>query len=641
MQGGDAQTLPPYSFSHDNSSRFYLRCPLLRSGALALEVMLSHRTLFALLVLLALASRLHATNLTPTLSAQSTNSNSGQGTVSYAGHTITYSYNWVFTGFNSSNQAVFTTINQTAKDDLGYAGNISWGWTGTSSAGANAGSSVGLAVGTYYVTPKIFDSALGLSGSGGSYVPGTTQTVVITYEREVYYNLPDAVVPVYWVFTDANGNVIAHETQQPGPGYQKVVSMGNTSGSVTAQAVTVDPNNQSEVCVYAYSTDSQTWIPIDVGPINIDGSLPSGTGPSTGLVASQTSQVSNFGISSGATPAPSQAISPVVATQTVTDPNTGLTHTLNPPTVQTSAVGTATVPTTSGTALDTQTATNLSNNQVSAINSAASRVVSAIQAKSSGSSGSGSGTDNAGIESRLDTGNTNTAAIKADLDPLKAILAPTTPFSVSGASSAASAAGSGAATYGGVTPNSSSSERVTLGSSGPGVIGSAVSIGSSSVSLDMSTTYSGANGILLWGRALILWAAVAMVIRRASKTVTGYLVGLSSVNAQSSTSGSENLVPGVSQSKSIASAGLAVTVMMSGAAAVIGLANTYFASQGGSVSSLFGSVDLTGAGSGLVLLNRYIPIAGLITLGFMDALFPFAVAPIYLGTAAVLKFMSI
>jgi len=264
------------------------------------------------------------------------------------------------------------------------------------------------------------------------------------------------------------------------------------------------------------------------------------------------------------------------------------------------------------------------------------------------SGGGGSGTDMTGTNSRLDTVNQNlsTANEKAErtataTEGIKNLLRPSETFDTSGALTSASSAATGAAAYDGPSVSSAraSVSKATGGAPNLGTL----TVGGSSVSFSFANfgSFEGAHDVLVYARGLILIALVVWLLRECGQDTSKFIIGLTSVNAQDSTTGVENMLPGISQTKIYAAAAAAVTVIVAAAAAMILAANSFASYYGVTVESLFANLDLTSLGAGIAILDTVVPVVPIIQILLFRAAFPYVLTPMFVAAASALKFIKI
>jgi len=112
--------------------------------------------------------------------------------------------------------------------------------------------------------------------------------------------------------------------------------------------------------------------------------------------------------------------------------------------------------------------------------------------------------------------------------------------------------------------------------------------------------------------------------------------------------GIEDFAPGVPQGKVLLLATGIVTAAAGACAVILSMINGDLAGSAGLASGAASSVvssgttlDLSILGSGVALVNRYVPCALIIELSVLRLLFPYAVIPVYASAASLIRFLSI
>lgn len=186
-----------------------------------------------------------------------------------------------------------------------------------------------------------------------------------------------------------------------------------------------------------------------------------------------------------------------------------------------------------------------------------------------------------------------------------------------------------------------SAPSISGGGSTPGTISEWEVTPGHTVTLSLgagSGVWSDADALLLECRPLILWALVVWFIWQTSKTLTVYIAALPQVGQAESNTGIENLVPGVSQGKTWGAAAIIVGVVLGMVAASLAIVDTWATSHGLGIGALFQAVDMSAVGGAFGLLDRYLPLVPMVSLGVMRAGLPYFVAPLYVVAASVIKF---
>lgn len=216
--------------------------------------------------------------------------------------------------------------------------------------------------------------------------------------------------------------------------------------------------------------------------------------------------------------------------------------------------------------------------------------------------------------------------------------------SAGGISSARSAAGA-AGSYSGPAPDTGNAVTTTFTSSPSGspIPTQTLHVGSVDVTIGALPGWSdNAMSILHAARPLLLIALCVWFIRSSSDTVERYVIGLGNAGSGGSALvGVENVVPGVTQAKHLASATAIVVVGLAACAAVVALVDTVGNRYGVGLSALFNAFDLSSLGSAVGWIDGFVPVAASSALVILRAGVGYLAAPIYLTAASLSRFLHV
>ena len=572
---------------------------------------------------------LHAQIVSGTANAGGVNYYYDSGTVNNgAGTTATYNTYWTVA---SQGSTVIFVPNSSVRDSHGNTGSVAFGWTGTASAGANAGQNIGLAPGTYNVTNGIITGYLGTgTGPQGGWI-GSTKTVVVSLVKTTTFGpLPVSSVPVYWVWTDQSGNVIQTFGQMPGTSPVVAVQSQNgttSSDSITCKSYYVDPSNLNETGTWAYNFGTSSWQFLDSGPINPDGSVVTGSQQASTAVTINTQ-------SEGEPSNPNAVASNVVPVSNQVTATNGTTTVSLQSSTATTVTPQTTVPS-SGTALDTATATNLNNSLVNAIATGNAAIVDAIAKQGANSSGGG-GTDNAGIESRQDTGNGHLGSIDTKMTDVQtlAVAANTAKAANPTTSAMQSAGASEAATESASVPSYTPPTTTPTTATPTFTIHMPAAFGGATV--DFNPFESGRlNNVAAGIRAATLWLVLVLYGIDCWKVLTVYITGVGSVRQAEGNS----VAAGTgAQATALVAAGLisvAIVVALTGLFAL--LADIGF----GSVASIFTASQPWASmpAQAVWMLDQVVPVSAVSLSLVGRIIFRASAGKIFLVCAAVVRYI--
>lgn len=254
--------------------------------------------------------------------------------------------------------------------------------------------------------------------------------------------------------------------------------------------------------------------------------------------------------------------------------------------------------------------------------------------------GSGDGAKLDAIKTSVDAVGTKIDTSNNHLDVVEKIVTGTHP-SQTGYDNAskvtqAQAAANSVAAYSGVKPTVGGALSVSI--PGSGNWGN-ITVAGTNLIFGVGGMRSDLDALMVAGRSLILVALCLGFCKTSSGLVTKYTIALPQVVAQDTGFGPENVVPGGSQAKTYATAAVAVGVIFTGAAAIVALVDTFVTYYGGGIASIFSGISMPAA-SMAGQLDRYVPLAAALGLTVMSVALPYVVSPMYLATAAVLRFIK-
>lgn len=254
-----------------------------------------------------------------------------------------------------------------------------------------------------------------------------------------------------------------------------------------------------------------------------------------------------------------------------------------------------------------------------------------------GSIGGGGATDMTGVHSRLDTANTHLEKLSKMADGTHPSQ---TSFNNDTQLSDANAKAGAVTAYAGKKPTVSNALSVSMPGSATAKWGNwNKSVGNFTPSFSVASVDPEMDSLMQAGRALLLVACCIGFCKLASYYVTKYTVAMPQVLAQDTGFGPENIGPGVSQAKTYATAAAAVSIIFIGMAAIVALVDTYVAYYGGGITSIFAAINFPAA-SVAGMLDRYVPLSAMLGLTVLGAALPYVVAPMFLATAGVLRFIK-
>lgn len=205
------------------------------------------------------------------------------------------------------------------------------------------------------------------------------------------------------------------------------------------------------------------------------------------------------------------------------------------------------------------------------------------------------------------------------------------------ASAQAAAAAVGA--YTGTKPSVAGAPAISVPGD-PGDWGQGIQVGNTTITFGAGRLPANYETMMVAGRSLLLVALCLGFMRQASRTLTDYTVALPQVQTQDTGMGPENIGPGVSQAKTYATAAVAVGVIFTGAASIVALIDTFVTYYGGGITSILGSGASLSSLSAIGALDRYVPVAAGLGLSLLGVALPYVVAPMYLATAGILRFIK-
>lgn len=194
--------------------------------------------------------------------------------------------------------------------------------------------------------------------------------------------------------------------------------------------------------------------------------------------------------------------------------------------------------------------------------------------------------------------------------------------------------------YGGPQPSGSAAVVVPTTGSSPELATWHIGDNAIHVSLVPTSEWRAADTLLRNCRSLLVFAALVAFAWSCSRVINEYVTALPQVGQAEANVGVENLIPGVSQGKTWGAAALIVGAIMVACGAIVVILNTWMSNAGYGITALFGGQNLGPLGIGLAYLDAYVPVAIIFQLGVLRAGFSFLVAPIYLGTASLMKFLK-
>lgn len=256
-----------------------------------------------------------------------------------------------------------------------------------------------------------------------------------------------------------------------------------------------------------------------------------------------------------------------------------------------------------------------------------------------GGSGTGSGTGEGGTN----TDGEKLDAIDGKLAGITDLLEGDPDFDpVTAGQNAKTASESGVPGYTGDTPGTGP-VNVPVPTDLPGVLATAY-IGGHAIPFGFGNAigmFSGADSVLVAGRSLLYIALIVAFVWALSGQVTTYIATLPTVSAATTAAGVENIGPGVAQAKTAVNAGLLATAIIGVTSVLIAYVANIVVGWGFSFTNLSQSITLDGLGSGVALLNRYIPVSFVITMAVVRAATGYVIGIGYASATAVMKFFGI
>lgn len=178
---------------------------------------------------------------------------------------------------------------------------------------------------------------------------------------------------------------------------------------------------------------------------------------------------------------------------------------------------------------------------------------------------------------------------------------------------------------------------VTASASSPGTLYTA-QIGGRSIAIGFANLGDMiGNDVLIAGRTILLLVFAIWFAGSAGRTVQQYLIGLGSADTGGSHMGPENLVPGMSQGKHWASAGIVLTAIFAAGAAMVVAVDAWMSGKGVGIASMLSGTNFSGIGAAWGLIDRYVPATAMIQLSIARWALPYTLAPLYTGGLVVAK----
>lgn len=281
-----------------------------------------------------------------------------------------------------------------------------------------------------------------------------------------------------------------------------------------------------------------------------------------------------------------------------------------------------------------RTNTATANSHLSAANNKLDAVRTATEANTAALQATKASVD--GVKTAVDGLKVNSDALETDRKR---------PFdSAASLSSLQSAAGSSQSAISGAFANRLPGTSVSVTGSPAAFPEAVVDVAGTQVRLGIGTTGLADEGraVLIAGRALILLALAVWFFRGCQDAFTAYVVGLGNAGpAGGALLGIENLAPGVAQIKHGASAAAIVAATTAAVAVIVVLVDTLANVSGVSLFALTGGWSLTGLGSAYGFLDMFFPVGAFVSLAVLRTAFGYLVAPIYLGAAALARFLHV
>lgn len=246
---------------------------------------------------------------------------------------------------------------------------------------------------------------------------------------------------------------------------------------------------------------------------------------------------------------------------------------------------------------------------------------------------------------KIDTSINNAKSVQVDtLTELKKITNQG-PFDSASALVTARAQGVASGSYSGpvVAGTVGTGAAVTFSGAGDELPSVEMVVGNKTIVLGALPAFAtGGFNILIAGRALLLFALCVWFVRSSSSTVEAYVVGLSlSGSSGSNLVGVENMVPGVSLAKHLASASSIIVVILACCAAIVALIDVSLSRYGAGLSGFLSAVNLSALGPGIGYIDNFIPVAASITLTVLRAAVGYLVAPLYLTATSLARVLHV
>jgi hypothetical protein len=283
---------------------------------------------------------------------------------------------------------------------------------------------------------------------------------------------------------------------------------------------------------------------------------------------------------------------------------------------------------------DIRTNTASANAQLGGLNNKFDAVRTAVEAGTAAAQGTKASVD--AVKSAVDGLKASSDALEADRKR---------PFdSAASLSSLQSSAGSSQSAVAGVFANRLPGTSVAVTGGTAAFPEAVIDVAGTQVRLGVGTTGLADEGraVLIAGRALLLLAMAVWFFRGCQDSFTAYVVGLGNAGpAGGALLGIENLAPGVAQVKHGASAAAIVAATTAAVAVIVALVDTLASVSGVSLLGLTGGWSLTGLGSAYGFLDTFFPVGAFVSLAVLRTAFGYLVAPVYLGAAALARFLHV